>query len=374
MNRHTIPLGRILGIPIGLDYSWFLIFILITWLLAVSYYPSEFRNWTTSQYWVMGALTAILFFVSVVLHELGHSVIAMHYKIPVRSITLFIFGGVAQIGAEPPGPAAEFWIAIAGPIVSFALGAFCYAIEPLFSAASPLLGLAMYLGFINIALAIFNLIPGFPLDGGRVFRAIVWGLTKNLGRATSIAANLGRFFAFLFIIFGVWQIFLGNFGGGLWIAFIGWFLDSAASAQVQQQVVQTLLAGHKVSEAMHIYQDDAVVAPDTTLQELVDHHILGAGRRSFLVEQGDEVLGLLTLHHIKEVPRSQWPATTVAQAMIPKERMKYVGPDTELWTALASMDRNGVNQLPVMRDGHAEGMLSREDAISYLRTLQELGA
>ena len=373
MTRHTIPIGRIMGIPIGLDYSWFAIFILVTWLLAASYYPSEYPRWTASQYWVMGALTSVFFFVSVLLHELGHSAIALRYRIPVRNITLFIFGGVAQIAAEPPRPAAEFWIAIAGPVVSALLGLCCYGLAPLTSEGSPLLGMLEYLAFINVALAVFNLIPGFPLDGGRVFRAVVWGITKNFRRATLVAAGLGRFFAFLFILVGVWQIFSGNFVNGLWLAFIGWFLDGAASVQVQQQVVQDLLAGHKVAEAMHIYHDDAAVTPETTLQELVDRHILAYGRRSFLVEQGDEVMGLLTLHHIKQVPRTQWPVTTVAQAMIPRDAMKWVRPDTELWTALASMDRDGVNQLPVMTDGHVAGVLSREDAISYLRTLQELG-
>jgi Zn-dependent protease/CBS domain-containing protein len=371
MKRHVIPLGSVLGIPIGLDYSWFLIFMLITWMLAVSYYPAEFRNWAPLQYWTMGAVTAILFFVSVVLHELGHSVIALHYKIPVRSITLFVFGGVAQIGAEPPRASAEFWIAIAGPIVSFSLWLVCHLLEPFFAAGAPLLALARYLAFINLALAVFNLIPGFPLDGGRVFRAIVWGITRSFRRATITAAHLGRFFAFLFIILGVWQALSGNLLNGLWIAFIGWFLEGAAGSQLQQQQLDDILAGHKVSEAMH--RGDPVVPSDANLQELVDNHVLGGGRRSMLVGQGDEIVGLLTLHRIKAVPREEWTATTALQAMIPKENMKWVRPDAELAVALVEMDRDGVNQLPVMTDGRAEGMLTREDAIHYLRRLQEFG-
>jgi Zn-dependent protease len=371
MSRHTIPLGRILGIPIGLDPSWFLIFILITWMLAVGYYPAEFKARSPVQYWIVGALTAILFFGSVLLHELGHSVIALHYKIPVRSITLFIFGGVAQIAAEPPRASAEFWIAIAGPIVSFALGVICHFLEPLFTAAAPLLALVKYLAFINVALAIFNLVPGFPLDGGRVFRAIVWGITRSFRRATVTAAHLGRFFAFLFIILGVWQALSGNLLNGLWIAFIGWFLEGAAGAQLQRQQVDDILAGHKVSEAMH--RGDPVVPGDATLQELVDDHVLGGGRRSLLVGREDEIIGLLTLHRIKAVPREQWTATRALHAMIPRESMKWVRPDTELAAALVNMDRDGVNQLPVMTDGRAQGMLTREDAINYLRLLQELG-
>jgi Zn-dependent protease/CBS domain-containing protein len=372
MNRHTIPLGRILGIPIGLDYSWFLIFVLLTWTMAVGYYPAEFKNWPIAQYWIVGAMTAVMLFVSVLLHELGHSVVAMRYKVPVRSITLFIFGGVSQIGTEPPTAAAGFWISIAGPAVSFALAALFSLMQPFFAGVAPLLGLSKYLAYINVALGLFNLVPGFPLDGGGVFRAIVWGVTHNMRRATLIAANVGRFIAYLFIFFGVWQMFGGNFINGMWIAFIGWFLESAAVAQVKQQTLERVLAGHKVSEAMR--RDYAAVSSDTTLEHLVNDHILGAGRRSLVVKRGDRAVGLLTLHHIKEIPRSNWPSMTAAQAMVSAEQMKWVRPDAELWTALEEMDRDGVNQLPVMADGQIQGMLSREDVITYLRTLQELGA
>ncbi len=370
MNRHTIPLGRILGIPIGLDYSWFLIFVLITWTMAVGYYPAEFKSWPVAQYWIVGAITAIMLFVSVLLHELGHSVVAMRYKIPVRSITLFIFGGVSLIGAEPPSAIAGFWIAIVGPVVSFALAVVFRLMEPFLAGVSPLLALSKYLVYINVALGFFNLIPGFPLDGGGVFRAIVWGVTHSMRRATLIAANVGRFIAYLFIVFGVWQIFGGNFINGMWIAFIGWFLESAARGQVQQLTLHDMLAGHKVSQAMN--RQYATIPPDTTLQHLVDDHILASGRRSFVVKQGDTVVGLLTLHHLKEIPRSDWHATTATQAMIPAGQMKQVRPDAELEEALEEMDRDGVNQLPVMTDGQIQGMLSREDVVGYLRTLQEL--
>jgi Zn-dependent protease/CBS domain-containing protein len=371
MMRQTIPLGRVLGIPIGLDYSWFLIFALLTWTLAVGYYPAEFRSWPVAQYWVVGALTAVMMFASVLLHELGHSVVAIRYKIPVRSITLFIFGGVAQIGAEPPSASAEFWIALAGPAVSFGLAVFFGLLQPLSGAFAPLLALVTYLAYINGTLALFNLIPGFPLDGGRVFRAIVWGVTHNLRRATLIAANVGRVVAFLFIIVGVWQILSGDFGNGLWIAFIGWFLENAASAQVHEQATHDLLAGSKVAEVMSRSYSD--IPADATLQYLVDEHILGAGRRSFMVTRDGEPVGLLTVHNVKEVPQAEWPVTSAAQVMIPMSQVKRVPPDAEVWTALEEMDRDGVNQLPVMVEGCCYGMLSREDVISYMRTRRELG-
>ncbi|MGC8780489.1 MAG: site-2 protease family protein [Anaerolineae bacterium] len=371
LRQQSISLGRILGIPIGLDYSWFLIFGLLTWTLAVGYYPAEFKNWPAAEYWVVGAITAIMLFVSVLLHELGHSVVAMRYKIPVRSITLFVFGGVAQIAAEPPSATAEFLIAIAGPIVSFALAAIFSLLQPIFASVAPLLALAKYLAYINGTLALFNLIPGFPLDGGRVFRAAVWGTTGSLRRATVIAGNIGRLIGYLFIFFGVWQVLGGNFTNGLWIAFIGWFLESAAVAQVQQQRLQELLAGHKVSQAMS--RNYVAVHAGTTLQQMVDEHILGSGRRSFVVQEDGKALGLLTLHHLKGIPRDQWPTITAAQAMIPLDQLKRARPDMELWAAIEEMDRDGVNQLPVMADGQIQGMLTREDVISYLRTLQELG-
>ncbi|MEO8169230.1 MAG: site-2 protease family protein, partial [bacterium] len=310
-------------------------------------------------------------FVSVLLHELGHSVVALRYKIPVRSITLFLVGGVAQIGAEPPNASAEFLIAVAGPLVSLVLAIFFYAVEPLVSGIEPLLGLAKYLAYINLALVLFNLIPGYPLDGGRVFRAIVWGITKNMRRATLIAANAGRFFAFLFIIVGVWQMFSGNFGGGIWIAFIGWFLDNAASAQVQQVMLQGLLSGHQVSQAMNTHCP--AVDADLKLQDLVDEHILGNGQRCFLVNRGGDTIGLMTLHRIKEVPRPEWATTSASQVMLPLEQLKRVDPDTELWAALQKMDRDGVNQLPVTKDHRVVGMLSREDVITFMRTVKELG-
>ena len=372
MTRQAIPVARILGIPIGLDYSWFLIFALLTWMLAVSYYPAEFHGWPRWLYWSLGAGTAILFFVSILLHELGHSVVALRYKVPVRSITLFVFGGVASIGGEPPSARAEFLIAIAGPLVSFALALAFYALQPALAGSEPLLGLSRYLAYINFGVALFNLIPGYPLDGGRVFRAIVWAVTHDMRRATLIAANAGRFFGFLLILVGVWQILQGNFGGGVWIAFIGWFLDAAATSQAGQVLVQDMLAGHTVSQAMS--SRCASVPADLTLQRLADEHILGGGQRSFLVNRGDSTVGLITPHRLSTVPRSEWTSTTAAQVMVPLDESKRVAPDTELSAALQLMDRDGVNQLPVVAQDRVVGMLTREDVISFLRTLQALGA
>jgi Zn-dependent protease len=313
----------------------------------------------------------VLLFGSVLLHELGHSFVAQRFRIEVRSITLFLFGGVAQIGSEPPSPKAEFLIAIAGPIVSFALAIGFWVMQPGLAAYEALWGMTRYLAYINLSLAVFNLIPGFPLDGGRVLRAFVWAVTKNMRQATLVAANVGRFFAFTLIFLGVWRIFSGDIGGGIWMAFIGWFLDSAASAEVHRAVSQGLLAGHSVSQAMS--SQCASVAGEVTLQALVDEHVLGSGRRCFLVTRGAETVGLMTLHRIKEVARAEWGTMTAAEAMLPLEELKRIEPAAELSAALELMDRDGVNQLPVMTGRRVVGMLSREDVVTYLRTVEQVG-
>jgi Zn-dependent protease len=369
LRRHNIPLGKVLGIQIGLDYTWFLIFALFTWTLAVSYFPAQFKNWSTAQYWIIGAATSIIFFISVLLHELGHSVVALGYKINVKRITLFIFGGLAEIEGEPPKASAEFWIAIAGPIVSFILAGVFYLIKNLFVSTGAMAGLFEYLAYINFVLALFNLIPGFPLDGGRVLRSAVWGYTHNFKRATLISATVGRFFAFIFIFLGVINLFAGNVGDGLWIAFIGWFLESAASAQIQQQVIQDDLAGYKVSEAMG--RNFSIIPDDTTVQEVVDNHILGSGRRCLLIKKDESYIGLLTPHRIKNIPPSKRESTPVTEAMIPNIETEKVAADSPMWDALKKMDKDGVNQLPVTEDGEIIGIIDRESILTFIGSLHQ---
>ena len=371
MNKNSIAIGRIFGIPVGVDYSWFLVFALFTWTFATGYYPAEFKNWSTVEYWTVGAVTAVMLFASVLLHELGHSWVAMRYKIPVRSITLYIFGGISQISAEPASALSEFWITIAGPMVSFILAGIFALLTLISSGFVPLLALVKYLAYINLILGVFNLIPGFPLDGGGVLMAIVWGITHNRHRAILIASTVGNFFAYFFIIIGVFQIFSGNLLNGIWIAFIGWFLLNASSGQVRQERIKGLLSGHKVSEAMS--RNYIAIESDTTLQYLVDEHILGGSRRSFIVEKEGQVIGMLTLHHLQGIPKDQWPVTTADQAMIPVSQLKQISLDTELWDAIEDMDLDGVNQLPVLEAGQIQGVLTREDVISYLRKLQVPG-
>jgi Zn-dependent protease len=369
----SIPLGRIIGIPLGLDYSWFLIFALLTWSLAGSYFPDQYPGWSTGLYWTIGLATSLLFFASVILHELGHSVIALRNGIPVQSITLFIFGGVAQIAREPGSPGVEFRVAIAGPAVSFALAGFFYILSWLSASLAPLAALATYLAYINGSLGLFNLVPGFPLDGGRVFRAIVWRITNSFRRATEIAGAVGNIFAWIFIFWGVWQMFTGNFAGGLWIAFIGWFLQNAATASVNQMTLERLLRGHTVGEIMT--RESPTVEPGVTLDQLLHDHILTTGRRYFPVARAGQIQGLLTLHQIKAIPRDQWATTTVEQAMTPLAQLLIAHSNDSLWKAMQAMTADGVNQLPVIdvANGGLDGVLARDNVLTFVRTLAEVG-
>jgi Zn-dependent protease/CBS domain-containing protein len=370
MSRHGIPIGRIFGIRIDLDYSWFLIVGLLAWMLAVSYYPSEFGSWPTGEYWVMGIITAVLLFVSVLIHELAHSLVAQHYGLAVPRITLFLFGGVSQLADEPPGPGAEFWITLVGPVTSFALAAFCWESEPLVAASPPLYALAKYLALLNLILAVFNLIPGFPLDGGRVFRAIVWRITGNYHRATVAAGVSGRFFGFLMIFAGVWLAITGNLFGGIWIAFIGWYLESAAGSQLHVEALKNLLGGHKVADAMR--RDFPHVPGEITLQELFDRNILPPRARYVIVTGPGGTMGMLTVAAMHEVPRQSWPTTKAAQIMVSFNQLATTQPNAMLWSALEKMGRGGVNQLPVLEGNGVVGVLSREDIVHYLSELQPL--
>ncbi len=369
MKRNKIILGKILGIPVALDHTWFLIFFIVTWALAVSYFPHEYKNWSVLEYWIVSGVTSVLFFISILIHELGHSIVAIHYKIKVRSITLFIFGGIAEITREAKKPIEEFWIAIAGPVTSFLLALIFQFISVVFSNIPIISALSKYLALINFILAIFNLVPGFPLDGGRVLRSIIWYFTKDLQKSTNIAAKVGRFFGFTFIVIGFIQIMAGDIGNGIWTAFIGWFLESAAISQVLSQRIPKLLEGHTVDEAMT--KSYGIVPDDMTLQELAHDEILSRARRFFIVREQGELNGLLTIHVFKDVPKSKWENTKVVDLMIPFSKIKKTEINTPLTEVLKEMDEDGVNQLPVFDEGEVTGIISREGIITFISSLHD---
>ncbi len=371
MKDKHIQVGKILGIPIYLDYSWFLILALLTWMLAQSYFPNEFKNWTEFSYWLVAFITSILFFISILLHEFGHSIIAIKYKLKVKRITLFVFGGIAEISKEPPKSSAEFWIAVAGPITSISLAAIFYLLAKVIVHNQYLVASFQYLALINLILAIFNLIPGFPLDGGRILRAIVWAITKNYTQATTIAAKTGRFFGFLFIMLGVFQIFQNNVFGGLWIVFIGWFLEIAAMSQIQRQALKGLLFGHQVHEALS--NDFGIVYPDSTVQEIIDNHFIGANRRNLLVKDNNIMVGFLTPGRINSISMKDKQNKTVKDVMIPLQDINKINSTEPLLDALRSINENDVSVVPVIENGNCIGILNNNSITQFIFELQKLG-
>ena len=360
-----IRIARIWGIPIGLHPSWFLIFALVTWTLAGSIFPSQYPGSSTGFIWLMGLVTSLLFFASVLAHELGHAFVALRNRIPVRSINLFFFGGLAQIGREPRLPGEEFRIAIAGPLVSLGL-ALAFQSVSLAEDALPWLSVSMaYLARINLILALFNLIPGFPLDGGRVLRALVWWLTKSYSRATRFASLSGQLIAFGFMGFGIASVFSGNFLNGLWLGMIGLFLQNAAVGAGQQGQIQERLGGITVGQVMS--RDVAVVPSQVTLDRLVQESASGQWVHNFLVQEDGQLPGLLTWRDIGAVPRQIWYRVTAGQVMKPWLNWHPVSPDTSLLAALQQMDESNQPLLPVMQGTTVAGLLSREQVLHYLR-------
>ncbi len=363
-TKNQIRMGKVFDVPLTFDFSWFVILFFLTWILAGSYFPKQYKGWDAAWYWIVGGATSLLFFFSVLLHEIGHSYVARKYNYNVRQIKLFIFGGISEITQEPKKASEEFFIAAAGPIVTFILAGIFYGLAYLTKSNIYLFALFHYLGVINLILGIFNLIPGFPLDGGRIFRAIVWGINKDFKRATHIAASIGRVFGFIFVAIGVLEMMAGLWVDGLWIAFVGWFLESAAFSQIQRQEITKLLAGHTVEDALS--KAYGLVPDDTTIAEFIENELLIRHRRFFIVEHKGENIGLLTIHDVQKVPKHLWETTTVKEIMKPLSEVKTVDVNMPLVDALKEMDEEGVNQLPVVEDGEIVGVLTRESLISLL--------
>jgi Zn-dependent protease/predicted transcriptional regulator len=371
-----LRIGRVFGIPIYIHPSWFVIFSLITFSLATQF-TQQHPRWSHAQHWSLGILTSLLFFGSVVFHELAHSAVAIRYRIPVASITLFVFGGIARIGREPDSAKQEFNIAIAGPLSSYFLSGVFWLLLRLFPQSEMLGALAFWLAWVNFGLATFNLMPGFPLDGGRIFRALVWGLTHNYERATRLAAGSGRVIAYAMIVFGAWHALTGDFIGGLWIAFIGWFLLTAAHESVAQVAVRTALSGLRASDVMS--HEIPTVGRETPLDEY-GQQVLRTGRRCHLVISDGRLLGLMNIHALNSVPRGEWPGTSVQAAMIPRDKLLWAAPDQPLLPLLERMLAADVNQVPVMTGivddvsgDRVVGMVTRDSILRVIQTHIEVG-
>lgn len=372
--RSHIKLGRVFGIEIGIHYSWLIIAWLITFSLAERF-RSLNRDWSPSVIWGTAVITAFLFFVSLLAHELAHSLVALAHKLPVKRITLFALGGVSVIEKEAADAKTEFLIAIVGPITSAVIGGALLWVGKALGGnfdgpQTPGIAVLFWLGTINLTLAAFNMLPAFPLDGGRVLRAVIWGITGSMERATRIAARAGQVIAVIFIGTGIYQFFRGAGLGGLWIAFIGWFLLQAASANYQEVELKHALAGVRAGDLMS--RDCAQVPGPTSVQDFVDEFLLRTGRRCFFVTVQDRIAGLITPHDVRTLDRSLWPVTPVQQIMKPLDKVRSVTPETSAMEALELMAREDLNQLPVVSDHRVEGLLSRGNILEALRSRQEL--
>ena len=369
--RSQISLGRVFGIRIGLHYSWFIIALLIVFSLSAQFHSSH-PSWGDGVILALAVATAILFFISLLLHELAHSVVAKSWGLPVREITLFALGGVSQIEKEAGSAKVEFWMASVGPLTSACIGLLCLALSRLWGVdSSPVTSMVSWLGYINLALAVFNLIPGYPLDGGRILRALIWWKTADMDRATRLASRVGQVVALIFIGIGILRFFGGAGIGGLWIAFIGWFLLQAARESYLRISLQHAIDGVSVADVMTT--DCPTVSANLNVQHFVEENLLPTGRRCFIVVDHGTVEGLVTPHEVKQAERVRWPSITLRDIMRPVEQLRTVTPDTPLASALEMMSRNDLNQLPVVSNGRMEGILSRAQVLSFLQTRTEFG-
>jgi len=378
-------LGKILGIVIDIDWSWILIFFLVTWNLAFGIFPAFHPQWSLFLNLAMGVIASLLFFGSVLLHELAHSTVAKARGIPVSKITLFLFGGVANIQKEPTSPKTEFLMAVVGPLTSIILGLIFVFLggintalqifgnfETSFSKLSPLSTLLIWLGTINILVALFNLIPGFPLDGGRVLRSIIWFVTKNFQKATFYASITGQSIAWLFIFMGISMIFgvsFPFFGSGLlagvWIAFIGWFLKNAASASFEKVLVEDILKNTKVAVVMRT--NIASVPPHISVRSFVYDYILGTDHHAFGVIEGNKLVGIVCLDDARKITSDKWGKVKVKEIMTPFKNLETIRPGQSAADALDKLTERDIGQLPVLEKGEFLGMLNRRDILLWLQ-------
>jgi Zn-dependent protease/predicted transcriptional regulator len=372
--RPGFKVATILGIPIYVDTSWVFVFALITYTIGEQFAQLH-PQWSNAQHWTLGIVTSLLFFSSVIFHELAHSVVAQHYKIRVISITLFLFGGLARIERDPSKAIQEFNIAIAGPLASGFIACGFFSLTLLFPYSQMTGALATWLWQTNAALAVFNLLPGFPLDGGRIFRAIVWGVTKSFAKATRVAGASGKLIAYVMILGGAWLVFHGSIQQGLWIAFIGWFLLNAAQESVAQVAIRETLAGLSASDVMS--SEVPTVDGHITLEDY-GAEVLRTGRRFHLVLTDDRLVGMMNVHMLNSVPREEWVHNSVQAAMIPREKILWTSPEEPLLRLLERLLAADVNQMPVVsgteeNGSHVVGMVSRDSILRVVQTGAELG-
>jgi Zn-dependent protease/CBS domain-containing protein len=388
--RNGFRIVRIFDINIEVDWSWLLIFVLITWNLTAIFSASH-TAWGTALVWGLGIAASLLFFLSVLLHELAHSLVAKARGLPVRRIMLFLFGGVSNIEREPASPGTEFWMALVGPLTSLVIGLVLLAggsfaapvtevvnnPQNTLAHLSPLSTLLLWLGSVNVFLAVFNMVPGFPLDGGRVLRSILWAISHNLRQATHWASLVGQGIAWLMILagfamaFGVQIPFFGSgFVSGIWLVFIGWFLNSSSVSSYRQMVIHDVLKNVPVTRVMR--SNPPTVSPNLTVDQLIDDGVMGTDDHAFPVVEQDHLVGLVTLEDVRAIPRTSWADTLVQQIMTPTKELVSVAPEEDAADALTKLRSRDVRQLPVMRDGALVGLVRRRDIVKWLQLQSDL--
>ena len=365
---------RVFGIDILVHWSWFAIFALLTWWLSQGFFKDQNEDWTAGERWAAAVASALAFFISILLHELAHSLVAKREGLPVKSITLFIFGGVSALGAEPKTPGQEFRVAIVGPLVSFVLAG-AFGVAALVAHLSgvggqPPAAVVLYLAIINAAVGVFNMLPGYPLDGGRVLRATLWARGRNLLTATRRASWAGTLLAFGLIALGVVSILAGNFIGGAWFVVIGWFLRGVSESSYQQLLYRTTLEGTKVGDLINRSFDAA--PPDMNLDTLVNEYLMTKSQRCVPIIVGEELIGLVTMQDLKRVPRDEWQTTSVFKAMTPRESLHQVDVGDDITQAMEIMAKENVHQLPAIDFGRFVGFITRADVLRLMQVRTEL--
>ncbi len=369
-----IRLGKILGFEIRLDWSWMFIFFLVVYTLAVGWFPMRHPNFSSPVNWVLGIVAALLLFVSVLVHELTHSVMSRRYGTEVKGITLFLFGGVSQTADEPKKPSEEFWMAIAGPISSLVLAAIFYSLRQTGLMAGwpePVVAILYYLAFINVLLGLFNLIPGYPLDGGRVFRSIIWGATNNIEKATRYASYVGQAFGFMLIAFGFFNVLGGGFIGGLWLIFIGWFLAGAARSSYEQLMLRQALSGIPVEQVMTT--DVPVIPAEMSIREFVDEHLLHNDYSCYPVIEGTEIVGVVGAEEVRSMPSAEWQVATVGQIAHRVNGAYKISKDQDAWDALTQIATENACRLMVMEGDRLAGTIGKDSIYRLVQTKIKLG-
>lgn len=373
LTSGAVYLFQVYGIKVTLSYSWLIIFVLVVWGLSAGYFPHLFPEYSAQVYWLAGIIAALLFFASILIHELSHSITAVRLGIQVPEITLFLFGGVAHIAEEPADPQTELKIAAVGPLASFVLALIFWLVYIAIAGTVPSIigAIFEYLAWINLALGVFNLVPGYPLDGGRIFRAVVWWQTGSVTKATKWASDIGKGFAWALMIFGALQIFGGSLVGGLWLIFIGMFLRGIAATGYQETMVKQSLEGVQVGRVM--VEDVISVSANISLERLAQDYFLKYGHGGFPVMENEKPVGVISLANLKEIPQEERETRTVKETMTPLSPDLEIQATDSLVDALKKMTQTGMGRLVVMRGDRYAGMITKSGLIRFIEIKQVLG-